>query len=206
MKDRTLICNAGSKCIVNDVNSGKRQVTFYYAVFENLDSNGWIFNSKSFNRTIKNNNLTFPFLREHNKLEVVGKTVDMGSDNTGAFATVKIANTAKGDDTLQLYEDKVYKEHSFIGYVVQGEPRKINNTNATYVKEVMLEEVSVVLNAANHNATVISIENALRTGTLTQEQLTTLVSGTDHNDSVGEVEVTKPSSKYEDILNFIKQY
>ena len=205
MKDRVVICNAGSKCIVNDVNAGKRQVTLYYAIFENLDSNGWIFNSKAFNRTIKNNNLTFPFLREHNKLEVVGKTVDMGSDSIGAFATVKIANTAKGDDTLQLYEDGIYKEHSFVGYVVQGEPRKINNTNATYVKEVMLEEVSVVLNAANHNATVISIENALKTGSLTKEQLQALVSDKNHNDSAEEkpvIEVVKAN----DIINFIKQY
>ena len=188
------LCNASKKCIVNDIETSGRKVKFYYAVFDDLDANGWIFNSKAFNRTI-NNEKDRPFLREHNNLEVVGKVIELGTDSKGAWAVTKIANTDRGNETLGLYEEGVYKYHSFSGYAIQS--TKI--TNGTLVKEASLEEVSVVLNPANINATIISIENAIRNGTLTLEQLEALVPDEDHNDSPVE-------ESAEDLLTFIKNY
>jgi HK97 family phage prohead protease len=160
MKD--LICNASSQCIINDVDVKNRKIRYYYAVFESPDLNGWIFNKNAFNRTIKNSR-TRPLLREHNSLELIGKNLELGTDEKGAWAVSQIANTARGQEAIALISEGMLNKFSFVGFVVQGE--KVEN-GYTYVREATLEETSLVLNPANSHAELIGIENAIKNGLL----------------------------------------
>ena len=162
--NRRYICSAGKGCRVLNTSTSKREITFYPVVFDNLDSWGRMYSPTSFNRTIKNNNFTFPHLVEHMSNEVVGKTIRMEPDDIGLLTVVKVSNTTKGDDLLTLYNDGIYKYHSFAGYIIQSEWRQSEGKDIEYVTELALDETTTTLFPANRNAALVSLNGSLLSG------------------------------------------
>lgn len=197
---KKLTCSGGKSCTIEDVDLGSRRVKFRPAVFNSVDSWNRAYSPKAFNRTLKNSGGIFPHLIEHNPELVVGKTLEAGTDEKGVWVVSKIANTPRGDEALQLYNEGIYNSHSFAGYVIQSNPQTIDGQQVEYVTEASMYEVTTTLFPANPQAGLLGIENALRVGALTYEQLLAL--GADHSDSAKEDE----EEGLNDLINYIKTY
>lgn len=187
-----------------------RTVTVYASAFGNKDSDGDIVMPGAFAKTLRENGPDSPkprikHLWQHSSWELIGKPTAMVEDAKGLLATSVIANTARGNDALALYELNLL-EHS-IGYrVVKSSRDEITQT--TQLTELQLWEYSSVTWGANEDTPLVGMKSltplqqadkladrwerigkALRTGNLTDETCETL-----------EIEIKQLQAAYSDII------
>jgi HK97 family phage prohead protease len=135
----------------------ENHVKFYFANFTKKDSHGRIMAPTAFNRTLKNNRDKIYHLLNHDDNQIVGKPVEFGTDDYGAWALSRLVNTEKGKETLQLYRDGVYKYASFGFYI-----KNSHDENGTeVVDEAHVVEVSTVLYPANDMARTIDVNGII---------------------------------------------
>lgn len=138
---------------LKDVDSVKRIVSGYYAVFGNKDSDNDMIMPGAFKKTISerghDGTKQIMHLLQHDSWKALGKPKILREDQKGLYFETEIINTSYGSDTLKLYEGGVYNEHS-IGYrVVKSETDKLNNQNYKKLIELFLWEGSTVTWGAN---------------------------------------------------------
>lgn len=178
---------------MRDFDDKKGIVSFYYADFNSIDSNGRMFEKNAFNRTIKNNEKRIRHLFNHNPNTIVGKPIEFGKDEKGAFVVSKLTNTNSGQELLELYREDIINEHSF-GYQIVNSHM---DRDIQVVEEVKMFEVSSVVWGANENTPTISVnslemndlysklDNLLKTNELLENKLNellALVPALQHND------------------------
>ncbi len=191
-------CIASSKCMVAGYDKKTKIVKFYFARFDSVDSYGRIPSKTAFNRTIKNNAKKWSWLREHTNNDVIGKVLEAGTDGKGAWVRAQILDTSAGRDASILYDEGVYIYHSFGYYIIASHFDTINGKQVEVVDEAKVVEVSTVLDPANLNATIISL-NKSQVEVLTPDASPAPVTG-----SPDDKDMT--SKDKEDIINFIKEF
>lgn len=144
--------------IVKDVDSVQGIVTGYFASFNTLDSDGDVFDPSAFNKTVKENASRIMHLLQHNTMMPLARP-ELTIDSTGLFFKSKISKTKYGDDTIQLYLDGVYKEHSVGFEELASKSDTIDDDVVNRIMEVRLWEGSTVTWGANPNTPVESVKN-----------------------------------------------
>lgn len=147
---------------VKDVDTNGRVVSLYAAAFDNIDRDGDVIVKGAFKKTIKEQGPQgideIWHLLYHNPDMPVSKAFELTEDNYGLLAKVRMPNTDRGNDTLQMYLDGHYKHHS-IGYQTI---RKQDRQQYKELQELRLFEKSTVLWAANPAATVVDVKSLLK--------------------------------------------
>ena len=149
MEYSTILKNA------RDIDYKKRIVSFYFADFNSVDAHGRRMNKNAFNRTFNNNFKRMHHLFNHDLNTIIGKPIEVGKDEKGAFMVSQILNTDKGKEIITLYEEGVLNEHSF-GFVIKDSNME---GDVEVVSEVQMYEASSVTLGANENTPVISLNN-----------------------------------------------
>ena len=149
---------------VKDVDE-KGIVTFYFSVFNNLDSDNDITKPGAFLKTIKENKDRVRHFKNHNTNLAVGVIKELGEDEYGAWARSQlILGTQNGKDTYEEYKAEAIKEHSFgFDYIKYNDVRPEGGDpwdRTRTVTEYKLWEVSSLTTwGANELTAVIDIKN-----------------------------------------------
>ncbi len=117
----------------------KGQIKFYFAAFNNKDSDGDIIMPGAYTKTIQENKARIKHLRNHD--EAVGVITELGQDQHGAFAISQLAlKTKDGLDTYEQYKAGIITEHSHGFNTIKEDYDKTKEANI--IREVRLWEVS----------------------------------------------------------------
>jgi len=149
MEYSNLILNA------RDVDTKKGIVSFYFADFNSVDSQGRKMDKNAFNRTIKNNSKRFAHLLNHDTNLMIGKPMEVGTDEKGAFMVSKLSKNTAGRDALIMYEEGIITEHSFGFQIVSSS----QENDIEIVNELKMYEASSVTWGSNPNTPTISINS-----------------------------------------------
>jgi HK97 family phage prohead protease len=156
-----------------DIDAKKGIVSFYFADFNSIDSNGRKMHRNAFNRTIKNNKDRIVHLLNHDPNVIIGKPMEIATDLKGAFMVSQLSKNTAGRDALILYEEGVYNEHSFGFEILKSK----DEGKFELVDEVRMWEASTVTWGANPNTPTISLnqaESLIKEGRLSDEILNKL--------------------------------
>ncbi len=179
--------------LTNDVDTKKGLVKFYYARFDSPDANNRLMHKNAFNRTVTNNIDKIYHLNNHEPTMIIGKPQEFGKDEKGAWVVSKLSQNSDGRKALTLYDEGVYKFHSF-GYYI------INSSDADgteLVTEARIAEVSTVLYPAHTDATTIQLNKEQSQILNKLDELLALAS--QHSNSQSE-------STAKDTINFINAF
>ena len=137
-----------------DIDEKKGVVSFYFSDFNSVDIKGDRVDKKAFNRTLKNNSDQVLHLLNHNIYNIIGKPIEIGVDEKGAFMVSQMSQTQLGKDTLILYKEGVYNQHSFGFDIIKSH----KDGNVRVLTELKLYEASTVPFGANPNTPTISVK------------------------------------------------
>ena len=143
---------------VKDVDEKKGIVSFYFANFNSVDSHGRKFEKNAFNSAIPNTS-KIKHLWNHNSYKVVGKPIEIGTDENGAYMRSQLlSNTDDGRKMFELYKNGIITEHSFGYYINESHKGTYKNKQVEIVEQVKLVEASSLTEqAANPNTPTISL-------------------------------------------------
>jgi HK97 family phage prohead protease len=142
---------------MKDLDTAGGKVAAYFATFDDIDKHGRKMDENAFRRSIKNNSTKWFHLFNHNTSAIIGKVLEAGTDDKGAFFVSKLLPTSLGQDVLTMYEEGILNEHSFGFEIVHS----IQMNSYELVKEARVHEVSSVTFAANPAATTISVNSIM---------------------------------------------
>jgi HK97 family phage prohead protease len=129
-----------------------------------------IFDRRAFNEAVQNS-VRIPVNREHVRGDTVGRIVAMNStDQRGLLASVKVAKTPRGDDTLQLASEGMLG--ASIGYFVR-KPSDVDLDRPSMlrrVKRAFLEHLSMVESPAFAGAEAVATYDGLSSHPAAGEQ------------------------------------
>ena len=155
--DNRLYQTMESKALVTDIDTIKGVVSGYFAAFGNVDSDGDVFMPGCFDKTISENKDRIMHLLQHNTFQPLGRP-ELSVDDKGLSFITTISKTQYGIDTLRLYVDKVYNEHSVGFEMINCAPITIAGESANGITEVKLWEGSTVTWGANANTPTESVK------------------------------------------------
>ncbi len=137
----------------NETETEQREVSFYIFAFDKPDLQNDII-TKS---TVIDIHPHCKYFLNHDMSSLLGTIKEIGSDDFGVYATVKIANTTLGNDIYELYKVGAITQHSVGIYVLDHARTK----DGLYeLKHVKLMEVSTLTHfAAQPLATTISVKS-----------------------------------------------
>lgn len=139
---------------VKDVDMESRTVSGYFSVFDVKDADEDIIKPGAYKKTVKENGPSgkdrIMHLLQHNPTKPLGKPHELQEDENGLFFRTRIVDTSFGTDTLKLYRDEVFKEHS-IGFKIVDSHRD-EDRDADVLTELKLFEGSTVTWGANEEA------------------------------------------------------
>jgi len=209
--------NGGS---IKSIDADKRLVCGYYASFNTVDSDGDVFQPGCFAKTIVENRARIKHLLQHDIQLPIGVPQTLVEDDKGLYFETYISDTTLGNETLQLYIDGVYTEHS-VGFETINQkadadglyPPIVSQYNssverpANIITEVKLWEGSTVTWGANENTPFMGVKDDTSLE-LVLKHLTarnTLRTKTDGNKSEEGKELYKDNSRrLEDELTSLK--
>ncbi len=149
MEHSNLILNA------KDIDAKKGIVSFYFADFGSVDSHGRRMSKTAFNRTFNNNKQRFAHLLNHDPNIMIGKPIEVGSDEKGAFMVSQLSKNSAGRDALIMYEEGIITEHSFGFRIVNS----VQDGKVEIVNELQMFEASSVTWGANPETPTISLNS-----------------------------------------------
>lgn len=148
---------------VKDVSMKDRTVKLYYSKFGTIDSDREVVQKGALTKTQMewgpDGKNRIWHLDNHMTLNRVGKPVELGEDDFGAWAVTKIANTQSGRDALALYEAGDITEHSFGFRVVRSEDGEVDGHQTTILTELQQFEYSSVNWGANMDTPTIEVKS-----------------------------------------------
>lgn len=130
------------------VDTESRTISGYASVFNVIDSDGDLIKNGSFTKSLLENKARIVHLYQHNPVQLLGRPTTLIEDEKGLYFETTIANTALGDDVLELYRNGTIKEHS-IGFQTV---KSSNKGTYNEISEVKLFEFSSVTWGANSQA------------------------------------------------------
>jgi HK97 family phage prohead protease len=120
-----------------------------------------VFERKAFNEAVQKS-VRIPVNREHIRGDTVGRIVNMdASDARGLLASVRVARTPRGDDTLQLASEGMLG--GSIGYFVR-KPSDValdRRSMLRRVRRAFLEHLSMVESPAFAGAETVAVRDEL---------------------------------------------
>lgn len=130
---------------VKDVDSAKGIVSFYFSAFGNKDSDGDIMEKGAFKKSFSENLPRIKHFKNHDPHLAVGRILELGEDEKGAFAISQLAVhkgefTTLAKDTLIEYQSGLITEHSHGFQTIREAFNKEKDANI--ISEVKLWEVS----------------------------------------------------------------
>lgn len=161
-------CSLKQGMSVKEVDTKTGVVQGYFAAFNNVDSDGDIIVPGAFAKTIAergpDGTKEIKHLRQHSRDDAFGRITILKEDEKGLFFESKAFSTTRAQDTLVLYHEGFFNQHS-IGFVtMKGDWNEFSN--AYEIKEVKLYEGSAVTWGANSQTPVTGLK-----GLLTQEEV-----------------------------------
>lgn len=155
-----------TKNFTNDINVNveSRTISGYAAAFNNVDSDGDLIVKGAFSKSLQENGVNslkprIFHLYQHDVTKLLGRPIELKEDDFGLFFTTTIANTALGDDVLNLYREGVINEHS-IGFKTI---KSVNRGSYREIQEVKLFEFSSVTFGANANTPFLGFKSQFET-------------------------------------------
>jgi HK97 family phage prohead protease len=122
---------------------------------------GEVFERTAFDEAVQGS-VRIPVNREHQRGYTVGRIVKMDPTNTqGLLASVKVARTSRGDDTLQLASEGMLG--ASIGYFIRKASDVALDKSAMLrrVKRAFLDHLSMVESPAFAGAETVAVHDAL---------------------------------------------
>ena len=161
MKNEILFKNFSGS--IKDVDVKNGIVTGYFAAFDNLDFDNQMFIRGAFKKTIKENGPEgknkIMHLLHHDIWRPLSKPTVLKEDNTGLYFESPISHTTYGKDTILLYADGVYNEHS-VGFIIMKDGHDTEGKNSYQtLLEVKLFEGSTVTWGANDQTPFVGFKN-----------------------------------------------
>ncbi|RZK11454.1 MAG: HK97 family phage prohead protease [Flavobacterium sp.] len=157
-----MVKNYSTKNFTNEINvdTDSRIISGYAAAFNNIDSDGDLIVKGAFTKSLNENGVDslkprIFHLYQHNVAEVLGRPTVLKEDDYGLYFETKIANTALGNDVLNLYKEGVLNEHS-IGFKTI---KAANRGSYNEIQEVKLFEFSTVTFGANANTPFLGFKS-----------------------------------------------
>lgn len=161
-------CSLKRGFAVKEVDLSKKLVIGYFSAFGNVDSDGDIMMPGAFAKTIQERGPggtdEIKHLRQHSRDDAFGRIKVLKEDATGLYFETEAYSTARAQDTLVLYQEGFFNQHSVGFQIIQGEWSE--SAKAFQIKEVRLWEGSAVTWGANPKTPVSGIK-----GAFTQEEL-----------------------------------
>jgi HK97 family phage prohead protease len=153
-----LIKSLGLISKVEDVSD--RTISAYWSAFGNKDYDDDVMVKGAFKKTITDRSKENPvlFLKNHNFNNHISTAHELIEDSKGLLARYKLPNTTQGNDSLEMYKEGFYNQHS-IGFKIIQQDKE---SDANYIKEVKLFEGSVVPFGANPLTPMVSITKSLK--------------------------------------------
>ena len=143
---------------IKGIEESKGIVEFYFSAFGNKGSDGDIMEKGSFKKTISENLPRIKHFKNHDPHLAVGRILELGEDEKGAFAVSQMSKSTLGQDTLIEYKEGIITEHSH-GFQTIRENYS-NEKSANIISEVKLWEVSSLTAwGANSNTPTTGIKS-----------------------------------------------
>lgn len=135
------------------VDSESRTISGYASVFNVVDSDGDLITQGAFTKSLNENGVgslkpRIVHLYQHNPVQLLGRPSVLREDSKGLYFETTIADTALGNEVLELYRNGTIKEHS-IGFQTV---KSSNKGTYNEISEVKLYEFSSVTWGANEQA------------------------------------------------------
>lgn len=149
----------------DDVTVKGNTICGYFAIFNNIDSDGDVFQPGAFAKTIAENGPQGKgrvlHLYAHNRWDSlpIGKLTLLKEDAKGLYFESEIVETDFNKDILAHYKAGTLKEHSVGFYIINSRDEMVNGKEVRYITEVKLLEGSTVLWGANEEALVTGIKS-----------------------------------------------
>lgn len=144
--------SAGSLSVKDvDVKSGI--VTGYFAAFNNVDSDGDIFQKGAFSNTLNSKKSRVMHLLQHNVFMPLSRPHVLLEDSKGLYFESNVSKTSYGKDTIQLYADGVYNEHSVGFQIIASKEETRDEKQVQIITEAKFWEGSTVTWGANSETT-----------------------------------------------------
>lgn len=139
---------------IKDIDMEQRMIEGYFSAFDFVDSDGDMLKRGCYQKTIKENGPggknRIMHLLQHDVSRPLGKPIILMEDDYGLNFRTVISETSYGTDTLKLYQDGVYTEHSVGINLIKAEYSQEDRANI--VTEVRMWEGSTVTWGANEQA------------------------------------------------------
>ena len=135
-------------------------VSGYFSTFQHDhgDSYGQVIRKGAFAGTIARRKATghpFALLLNHDWNIIIGRVIEIGEDDKGAFFTAEYFPTDKAQEVRHIVRSGVLWQFSFEYSVIDyGKVRAKDGNKVTELRELELYEISIVLFPANPHTTV----------------------------------------------------
>lgn len=145
-----------------EADNGK--ISGYFATFDHdkADKAGDVIRKGAFKGTIerrKKSGHEFPFCFNHDFNIIIGKVIDIGENNKGAYFTAEFFETEKAQEIRYIVKKNVLFQFSFAYDIIdQGKVRLTDGSTANELRELELLEISIVLSPANPRAIITDIK------------------------------------------------
>jgi uncharacterized protein len=131
---------------LRDIDTEKRSVAGYFAVFGNIDLDGDVIEKGSFTKSIKERGpegkQLIKYLLDHDKTKTIGKLTKLTEDERGLYFEAKIGTHTLGDDFIEMLKSEIINQASIGFKTVKEQYDQVMKANR--IKEVMLYEGSSV--------------------------------------------------------------
>ena len=141
-------------------------ISGYFSTFDHDhgDSAGDVIRKGAFTETIarrKQSGHPFPFCFNHDFSTIIGRVIEIGEDNKGAYFTAEFFPTEKAQEIRAIVKSGVLWQFSFAyntlesGPVTAGDGSRVNE-----LRKLDLIEISIVVSPANPRATITDIKDS----------------------------------------------
>jgi HK97 family phage prohead protease len=131
---------------LRDVDTEKRSVAGYFAVFGNLDLDGDVIERGAFTKTIQERGpegkQLIKYLLDHDKTKAIGKITKLTEDERGLYFEAKIGTHSLGNDFVEMLKSDLINQASIGFRTIKEQFDQVTKSNR--IKEVMLYEGSSV--------------------------------------------------------------
>jgi HK97 family phage prohead protease len=131
---------------LRDVDTEKRSVAGYFAVFGNLDLDGDVIERGAFTKTIQERGpegkQLIKYLLDHDKTKAIGKITKLTEDDRGLYFEAKIGTHSLGNDFVEMLKSDLINQASIGFRTIKEQFDQVTKSNR--IKEVMLYEGSSV--------------------------------------------------------------
>jgi HK97 family phage prohead protease len=131
---------------LRDVDTEKRSVAGYFAVFGNVDLDGDVIERGAFTKSIRERGpegkQLIKYLLDHDKTKTIGKITKLSEDDKGLYFEAKIGTHTLGDDFIEMLKSEIINQASIGFKTVKEQYDQVMKANR--IKEVMLYEGSSV--------------------------------------------------------------